>query len=793
MAGGSTLVREQQADFSAGGERDIAPHLIDPRGLYGAENGMLDDDGSIYERGGSVARTNRNFSGALRQIWDGYLEPGRRTVVAGLSDWGVVDTDDATVLNLGGTGRTVPKPARLIEDLLFLPGGEIYGGSRKTANYSTGTVTTTNGSKIVTGAGGTLFSANVDVGMLFRISGERVYIVASVDSNTQLTLRDNYEGTTGAGKAYTLKQLETTSTPYKTSEIYGVVGERLLSVRTGQRNIIDFSARHAPHSVAVTDYHELDEGLSVYAIERVGQNAIVFTSAGIYVIQNMALNLTDAFGNTQHRVDLISRDVIAWGAAGIASWKNGLVVAAMDGVYLVDGTNQPTQISKGANSPLREHVLVGRVPGQAIVHRDHFVLPVLDAGGGWQDTLVWRLDRPLRSRNQTVWPWTQLKGAGAQAAAYVERHPEAGEIPRLLGADSFDATRLLTDDFSADTIGANLYTFDAGGGALSVAGGVLVPGSTAEKRFYRNDETFTGDVRHTLKLHTGAAVVGLSISIGKRLVGADEDVRVELTNAALRVVKREAGVDTVLATTAAAPAINTDYWLRCIVEGNIVTAQLWTAAPSALTSPAVTLSHTLAGGDVAKYGTGVSSRLRVRLVPASIAAERYDDFWAEYPRARIIDCGAWFKADHQGNAYDHDGTPPEFKMISRDWMAPGNRLGRTRQIILLYELFRDQAADEPRIYCDRGTGAKVGGPEWGTAIWGAFNWTSAEDAEFELLDEPGPAEPEGGNNSHTWFDNKRTRYTRVRLRCSDPVRKLVVRGLEIAIAPGGQRHGKVSD
>jgi hypothetical protein len=42
----------------------------------------------------------------------------------------------------------------------------------------------------------------------------------------------------------------------------------------------------------------------------------------------------------------------------------------------------------------------------------------------------------------------------------------------------------VTDDFSTNTI-AN-YTFDTGGGTLSVSGGQLVPSSNAEKRLYRN-------------------------------------------------------------------------------------------------------------------------------------------------------------------------------------------------------------------------------------------------------------------------------------------------------------------
>jgi len=67
--------------------------------------------------------------------------------------------------------------------------------------YKTGTVSVTNGSKIVTGVG-TLWLTNAVAGNYFFVPGGYKYIISSVDSNTQITLSVNYLGSTGSGLLY---------------------------------------------------------------------------------------------------------------------------------------------------------------------------------------------------------------------------------------------------------------------------------------------------------------------------------------------------------------------------------------------------------------------------------------------------------------------------------------------------------------------------------------------------------------------------------------------------------------
>ena len=67
------------------------------------------------------------------------------------------------------------------------------------SQYKTGTATVTNGSATVTGTN-TLWLANVTAGDSFTVAGDAVmYDVASVDSDTQITLSVAYAGATASG------------------------------------------------------------------------------------------------------------------------------------------------------------------------------------------------------------------------------------------------------------------------------------------------------------------------------------------------------------------------------------------------------------------------------------------------------------------------------------------------------------------------------------------------------------------------------------------------------------------
>lgn len=432
-----------QDDFAAGAVRSVARHLIPSSGVYSIENGLLDDDGSVYRRGGSEYLSNAVFgTGGLRWVWDGHLAAGQRTVFATSAVFGVLGADGVTPVSLGGSGLAAPVRGVVVGGMLFLPGGTMYGGSRKAADYSTGTVTVTNASKVVTGAG-TLWAANVDAGMLLRIAGaERYYVVASVDSDTQLTLTDAYESITGAGSAYALTRLGAAGAPYRTADIYATLAERLVTVEGAQ---IRFSSGRSvlgvvsPHVFDLTDLHELPEGATGLGAEAIRDLLVVFSTDGIWTINNMAYDLTDAAGNVQQSMQRTSQDLVLWGAAGVSSYRGALVVPATDGVYLVDGSSQPVPVSDSIRPLLVAHVNAGRKPGGGVVFNGHYFLPVLDASNLVVDLLVCRLDRPVKVRGRTFFPWSWFRGHGGDVAALTQRVTAgAARQPELLAAGRTD-------------------------------------------------------------------------------------------------------------------------------------------------------------------------------------------------------------------------------------------------------------------------------------------------------------------------------------------------------------------
>jgi hypothetical protein len=326
------LAGQAQADFSLGAFQGVARHLIPDRGFYAGSNVLLDDDGAVYKRGGSAYLSTSGFNAAgLRFILDAYLAGGARTLIADSADFGVLDVAEAPV-NIGGAGLANPKRAAVIGGVAVIGGGAMYAGSRKAANYTTGTLSTTLGSKTVTGAG-TLWAANADAGMFLKIGTERYYVIASVDSDTQVTLTEAYEGSTGGGKAYTLSALATAP---RTSDYYAVGFDRLISVENDE---IHFSRGVSPGGTGfppvgnsqwqtfdATDMHKIPGGVRGIGAYFLRDTLYAFTSGGVYAVSNMAYDLTDDAGNQQQTLTRVSPDLTLWANEGLASYGDSMIV-----------------------------------------------------------------------------------------------------------------------------------------------------------------------------------------------------------------------------------------------------------------------------------------------------------------------------------------------------------------------------------------------------------------------------------------------------------------------------------
>lgn len=435
----STLVHTAQDDFSAGMIRAVARHLISSRGAYDIQDGLLDDDGSVYERGGAEYLSTSALGSSLRFLWDGRLGPGQRTLMANPDDFGVLDGAEAPV-NLGLAGLTLPKKAVEVGGVLFVGGGTLYGGSRKAAVYSTGTVSVTQDSKTVIGSG-TTWNTLVDAGMLLRLGG-RVYPVESITDTTHLVLRDDYEGATAAGQAYTLSHIMAAPTPtYRVSDLYAVAAGRLFSL---EGNRAYFTPPDSPHTfqttiegVLVDAYHELPEGADSLGGAGLSNRLLWFATNGLWTIDGLDFDIVDPFqGNQQHTVRHTNPELILVNHEGIAAWQGRLVAPCADGIWLVDGLSAPVKVSTSIDPLWREYVEAGYTAGLATVFRSHYFLPVIDSSGVVKDQLVCRLDRQIQTSMGIIRPWTRLQGYGGETPAWAVRTGGVGQSrnPQLLGA-----------------------------------------------------------------------------------------------------------------------------------------------------------------------------------------------------------------------------------------------------------------------------------------------------------------------------------------------------------------------
>jgi hypothetical protein len=264
-------------------------------------------------------------------------------------------------------------------------------------------------------------------------------------------------GQTVPGKAVTYKGVlylpggatydgATWGTAAKVAPYYAIVANRLCAA---QNDSVYFSKIGEPGVFAATDYHTIPGGVQILGIESGRDSCVVFTTGGVWVISNMAANLTDSTGNVQQRLDRYSGDLVLWGAAGIASWAGDLIVPGTDAVWLINRgvTSEVVKSFSRIGDPLHmlyeEYVRNGYMPGRACVHENNYLLPVLGLGTV-VDLLACRLD-VTPPAGQERGAWSRLSGSGALVAALSSRASDGpSREPELLGVEYAGQSRVLT-------------------------------------------------------------------------------------------------------------------------------------------------------------------------------------------------------------------------------------------------------------------------------------------------------------------------------------------------------------
>lgn len=463
--------RVQQRDFSLGQFAvGSSPEKLPPAACGRLVNMMVDDEGSIRRRGGCEYVTSdlTAFDLLPRVVWDGLLAGGQRTAMFNPDGLFAVDAAGTGVegpLGLDAVGVSNPQRPAVIGGMLVLgvlyggsgpPSLAVYAGSRETADYATGTVTVTLGSAAVTGVG-TSWLGNVDPGMLFfRQTGPTtVFIpVKTVNSNTSLELESPWPEATAAGVAYAATRtlvlpVATYVSPRYTSTtdvpIVAVVAGRLVVATRSNLFLSDpvdpDVGTPFPLVFSAVNVHALPAGAEVVAMAGLGDRLFVFTTAGVFIVSGLAQPIVGPDGSPQHRIDQYSQDVVALrGGAGIATWRDSLIVPATDDIYLMDGFARPVPFSASARPSWRDLVAAGYRAGSATVFRGHYMLPLLTSAAVASRLWLFRLDRMAETRIGVVAPWVEWSGqAGLVGGVAVKR--TAGGDQALGGGWNVGQTR----------------------------------------------------------------------------------------------------------------------------------------------------------------------------------------------------------------------------------------------------------------------------------------------------------------------------------------------------------------
>jgi hypothetical protein len=406
--------------------------------LYDAVNVLINDEGLPFGRGRSAYYSTSVAASSLRQLWTLYMSAPAANRVLAFSASGIVYALNGSLAPVEvGEAVRLGRPARVADAAIFPTNSsnsaDYYGGSLKTSIYNTGTITRTAGSAVVTGIG-TAWLANADAGMIF-ISGA-FGVVKSVDSNTQITLTAPFTGSTSIGTLYTLLPYSSVThndLPADGGTSYVAAagsGTPRLLFTVGNR--VYYSPRGDPFSFTDTDYHELPANVNIVGAEGRGDSALIFTTGGVYSVGNLSFDDVDAYGNLQHTVEQVTKDVILWGDNGIAGWAGGLVLPCVEDVYVASPDFSLTPVTGHVRALYRSYVKAGYQPGLAGVHRGHYFLPIL-SGTTLVDTLVCRLDREAA--------WTRWAGH-ASSAAYATITEDTAPAPKLLGINGTRVTDL---------------------------------------------------------------------------------------------------------------------------------------------------------------------------------------------------------------------------------------------------------------------------------------------------------------------------------------------------------------
>jgi hypothetical protein len=411
-----------QDDFAAGILRGPAPDVQPGIGVSNALNGLYNDDGDVYRRGGTIDSGMPAVPGPypVQFVWSGYLSGIKRMLIGIWNTTYAVDPVTKARTQVWAGDFSYAMQGAVTNEVLYLPNGLAWGGASK-AGFGGKQVTITPGSSDIVGIS-TAFTTSVEIGTLLHIdSASGFYRVVKIIDNTHLTVDRPPDAVAGGTVNFTAGPLAQWDLPPSLdsagrAHVAAIAGRLVVAAN----NRIAFSEGDMPWSFLPDDYHDLPGGVIVMGLAPLRDTLLSFTNFGLWSISNMAYDLTDALGNIQQNLALISPAVSLWGEGGLAEWAGRIVAPCLDRVYLVDAVNPPQPISDSISRLYLSTIQTpGVEPGGAKVWRNHYFLPLVQGVASNRQSVgvqVCRLDRPVQGR-LLYFPWSTFGGHGARMMA----------------------------------------------------------------------------------------------------------------------------------------------------------------------------------------------------------------------------------------------------------------------------------------------------------------------------------------------------------------------------------------
>ncbi len=415
-----------------------------------------------------------------------------------------------TVTNVNATDITVtPSPANLAA-----------------ATTLTGTAGVTNGSAIVSGGGGSLFTTEVTAGQLLKFASQptKVYTVQTVDSNTQLTLTSLYDGATNAA-----------TTASEGFAVITVVSDPLATGANGA-----FTA-----NVAWAEYGErvgVSGIASLSYTQGVSTNPTVTLSNGVVVtvqFSNGPLAVGDAFTwnvkaprefyrNKDNRVVTITTDTVTNPSAGSGAVAASYVSDTVEGGF---GTFTATDNAFLPSSSSWEHGAVTLAGNLLLYVRNMHGGPTTAASGNrhvatnkftFSATVDGTINWSLVSKT------TETIAVSSIATDVVGTITGTSATPYIILANIPDSILSVTDADSGTPLSYTLITASDGSNTQYISFVTRPTASVAVEYIYRGAEPTAGQVYYITSKHIrpdelyNEPILITSLDAGRRLLAPAE-------------------------------------------------------------------------------------------------------------------------------------------------------------------------------------------------------------------------------------------------------------------------------